>query len=671
MTKSFISGGAGFLGSHVARHCLEMGHEVVVLDDLSGGFEDQVPKGARLVVGSVCDSGLVRSLFDTGKFDYVYHLAAYAAEGLSHFIRRHNYENNVVGSMNVINGAVRQGVERFVFTSSIATFGHGRPPFKETDLPRPCDPYGIAKYAVELDLAAAHEMFGLEYTIFRPYNCYDDETEILTGGGFKRFADLVPTDGVATLNPDSGFLEYHVPSAHQKIWYEGDLYHFASKRFDLRVTPDHRIWRRTSPKGGWGFQAAADLADSGAGYFARLGNRASWSGMDPMYVCVPASRDVLGRSMHNDHQNGGERWIDAGAWAEFVGWYVTEGCRYVTRHGRYAVSISQSRKANPQKHARIVELIWQMGFNPYVHPAGKDILVHSKQLYEFLAPIGRGAHNKRLPVGVKSWATPLLQRLYDAMMAGDGDARGNRYTTVSRQLADDFCEVALKLGRAASVSRDSAGCFRISVAEAGELQIGDNRTKAVHVRREHYSGWVYDVTVRNHIIFVRRNGKACWSSNCYGEHQNLGDPYRNVVGIFMRQAMAGEPFTVFGDGQQVRAFSYVGDVAPHIAQSVEIAAAACEVFNVGGAVPYSVMDLAVRVAAEFGVGLAVRHLPPRMEVRNAWCSRDKFEAVFGLSDPAPLHLGVAKMAAWAKQAGVRMSGKRVPEVDTNLPEHWR
>jgi UDP-glucose 4-epimerase len=85
--KSLVTGGAGFIGSHVAKHCLENGHDVVVLDDLSGGFVDNIPQEARFIQGSVTDHEFIQKLFSEEKFDYVYHLAAYAAEGLSHFIR--------------------------------------------------------------------------------------------------------------------------------------------------------------------------------------------------------------------------------------------------------------------------------------------------------------------------------------------------------------------------------------------------------------------------------------------------------------------------------------------------------------------------------------------------------------------------------------------------------
>jgi len=176
--NSLVTGGAGFIGSHVAKHCLNAGHNVVVLDDLSGGFEDQVPDGAEFIKGSVTDHQLLAGLFEKHKFDNVYHLAAYAAEGLSHFIRRFNYNNNLIGSINLINEAVKHKCKCFVFTSSIAVYGPGQVPMKEDMIPVPEDPYGISKYAVELDLRSAHEMFGLNYIIFRPHNVYGENQNI-------------------------------------------------------------------------------------------------------------------------------------------------------------------------------------------------------------------------------------------------------------------------------------------------------------------------------------------------------------------------------------------------------------------------------------------------------------------------------------------------------------
>jgi UDP-glucose 4-epimerase len=179
MPKSLVTGAAGFIGSHVCDELLNMAHQVVAMDDLSGGFLENVPARAKFVKGRVENKQLVMRLFKQHKFDYVFHLAAYAAEGLSHFIKTFNYTNNLIGSVNLINAAVNAGtVKCFVFTSSIAVYGRNQLPMTEDLAPQPEDPYGIAKYAVELDLKEAHEMFGQNYIIFRPHNVYGERQNL-------------------------------------------------------------------------------------------------------------------------------------------------------------------------------------------------------------------------------------------------------------------------------------------------------------------------------------------------------------------------------------------------------------------------------------------------------------------------------------------------------------
>lgn len=176
--RALVTGAAGFMGSHVAQHCLKVGMDVVAVDDLSGGFRENVPKQATWIQGDLTQPDFVESLWKQGRFDYIYHLAAYAAEGLSHFIRRYNYTVNLLASIHLINQAVLHEAECFVFTSSIAVYGRNQVPMREDMEPMPEDPYGISKYAVELDLRAAHEMFGLDYIIFRPHNVYGERQNI-------------------------------------------------------------------------------------------------------------------------------------------------------------------------------------------------------------------------------------------------------------------------------------------------------------------------------------------------------------------------------------------------------------------------------------------------------------------------------------------------------------
>ena len=329
METVLVTGGAGFIGSHVAKELHQRGYHVVALDDLSGGFRENVSDGVNLEVGSILDRALIERLFKTHHFRYVFHLAAYAAEGLSHFIKHFNYENNLIGSVNLINAAVNYEVKCFVFTSSIAVYGKGQLPMTEDQTPMPEDSYGISKYAVEMELRASHEMFGLNHVIFRPHNVY-------------------------------------------------------------------------------------------------------------------------------------------------------------------------------------------------------------------------------------------------------------------------------------------------------------------------------------------------------GEHQNIGDRYRNVIGIFMNRIMQNEPMTIFGDGTQSRAFSYIAEVAPLIARSVEVPAAYNQVFNVGADEPYSVNTLAEVVARAMGAEANIVHLEARNEVQHAFSSHEKIRQVFGAANPVTLEEGVRRMADWAKETGPRQSG-RFGEIEIlrNLPPAWK
>jgi len=316
------------MGSHLANQLLDRGHIVTVVDDLSGGFVENVDSRAHFVQGSITDHELIDSLFSQHRFEFVFHLAAYAAEGLSHFIKRFNYENNLIGSVNLINASVNHGVRCFVFTSSIAVYGKNQLPMTEDMAPLPEDSYGVAKLAVEQELRISHEMFGMNYVVFRPHNVY-------------------------------------------------------------------------------------------------------------------------------------------------------------------------------------------------------------------------------------------------------------------------------------------------------------------------------------------------------GERQNIGDRYRNVVGIFMNQIMHARPMTIFGDGEQSRAFTYVGDVAPVIADSPFNPGAQNQIFNVGADVPYTINELAEKVASAMGVPLRVVYLEARNEVKHAFSSHDRLRGVFGYAAKVPLETGLARMAKWARASGAKQSKPFGHiEVMKSIPKSW-
>ena len=170
--KILITGVAGLLGSRLADWIIEnTDNEVIGIDDMSGGYEENIHTDVKFYKRDLSVDD-INDIFEDNKPDIVYHMAAYAAEGLSPFIRKFNYRNNLVSTASIINECIIHNVKRIVFTSSMAVYGHGNPPFTESDLPSPIDPYGIAKYGAEMDLKIAHEQHGLEYTVIRPHNFY-------------------------------------------------------------------------------------------------------------------------------------------------------------------------------------------------------------------------------------------------------------------------------------------------------------------------------------------------------------------------------------------------------------------------------------------------------------------------------------------------------------------
>jgi UDP-glucose 4-epimerase len=167
--RILVTGCAGLIGSNFCTW-LEDRAEIIGVDDLSGGVA--VPPNVTFVRANLTDPDDQHRVAAHFPVDYVFHFAAYAAEGLSPFIRQYNYKNNLVSTSFLVSESIRHKVKRFVFTSSMAVYGASPPPFDESTSPAPVDPYGIAKYACELDLKVAHEQHGLSYCILRPHNVY-------------------------------------------------------------------------------------------------------------------------------------------------------------------------------------------------------------------------------------------------------------------------------------------------------------------------------------------------------------------------------------------------------------------------------------------------------------------------------------------------------------------
>jgi UDP-glucose 4-epimerase len=176
--KIFITGIAGFLGSHLADRMIALGHTVTGNDTLIGGYVNNIPKQAEFFQIDCCDIEAMTAAMQGS--DIVYHCAATAHEGLSIFSPSFITRNIFQASVSTISAAIQNKVKRFVYCSSMARYGNQEYPFKETQAPSPVDPYAIAKVAGEDVLRCLAELNDMEWIIAVPHNIvgprqrYDD-----------------------------------------------------------------------------------------------------------------------------------------------------------------------------------------------------------------------------------------------------------------------------------------------------------------------------------------------------------------------------------------------------------------------------------------------------------------------------------------------------------------
>ena len=174
MSNVLITGVAGLLGSRMAEWILDnTEYSVIGIDNLQGGYLENIDSRVKFYKRDLAENS-IEDIFKKYSIDYVFHFAAYAAEGLSPFIRKFNWKNNALSTADVINCCITYNVKRLVYTSSMSVYGDGvkNERFYETNIPDPQDPYAISKYACEMDIISASKTHNLDYCIIRPHNVY-------------------------------------------------------------------------------------------------------------------------------------------------------------------------------------------------------------------------------------------------------------------------------------------------------------------------------------------------------------------------------------------------------------------------------------------------------------------------------------------------------------------
>lgn len=392
----------------------------------------------------------------------------------------------------------------------------------------PYDPHGSSILLRSLkDLLYLDKLREAQY-------CFHPDTEVLTDRGFIPIPQVTKKDKVACFNKENEMMEFQYPTNTIKLDFDGDLYHFKSRRIDVAVTPDHRMLiQGTSTNKEWKVIQAKDVKHT---HNFRMS--ANWVGNEMKEF------ELCGKKLKIED------------FLEFAGYLISEGClRYEENKNSYCVSISQEPKS--VCYTTIHECLNKLNLNFSISKRGSEFYTYSKNLCKALIDIfGKGCRGKRIPNWIKDLSPKLLKILLDALVAGDASTRkrGNdinyiSYSSCNTKLADDVMEVVLKCGYSPTLSvwqsttngktinMYSVGWSEDKIVSAGFRK--DKRYGKEGIYKIPYKGKVYCLTVPTGFFVVRRNGKVCIQGNCIAD--------RHIVPLWVFKLGKVDKDIIFGE----------------------------------------------------------------------------------------------------------------------------
>ncbi len=572
--RILVTGGAGFLGSHLVDRLMEAGHELLCLDNFYTGNKRNILKWLDNPYFELIRHDITEPI--RLEVDRIYHLACPASPVQYQSNPVKTVKTNVMGTMNML-GLAKRVKARFLLASTSEVYGDPDVHPQTEDYRGNVNPIGIR-------------------------SCFSADTEVLTSEGWKYFHALSREDRIATLNGERANaarkIEYHQPVEIIAERYRGKVIHFQNQDCDLLVTPNHKMYAKS--RRDWSFL--------GSGWsLIRADAPLQWEAAQMLKVAhyQGEERDWFDLSVHPLNR------IKMDDWVEFLGYYITSGTIGI-QDGKYQVILAEVGEKYEQMKACVARLLF-----PNVKLGKQEISIYSQQLYSYLEKLGP-SETRYIPRDVMCLSSRQLNIFWTSVRQGEGT--GDRYECKSGRLISDVQELLLKLGYAGNIevqeTQSQEKVYQIQVQEGSEnLRYGKQAVSE-------YDGFVYCVNVPNHVIFVRRNGKALFCGNCYDEGKRIAETLsfdyhrqnnvdirvvrifntygprmlandERVVSNFIVQALKGIPLTVYGDGSQTRSFCYVSDLVEGIIRLMN--GEYVGPVNIGNPDEYTILELARKI----------------------------------------------------------------------------
>lgn len=562
MKTVLITGGAGFIGSHLCDLLIDKGFRVVCVDNLITGDKKNISYLNASKNFKFINYDISKHIAIDEPLDYVLHFASPASPADYQKIPIQTLKAGSLGTHNTLGLALAKKA-KYVLASTSEVYGDPLVNPQPESYWGNVNPIGVR-------------------------GCFSSDTQILTIRGWKAFGSLSKGDYVATLNPNNFNLEYKKPNEIIQYKYNGKMHLFRNSKIDLFVTPNHKMYVKKKHKTDYQLiEAQMQIFWGGA----QSKTDCKWSGKELKNFYLP--------KLENNRIKNVES-IPMDVWLEFFGYYISEGCTYIRKRrqavkGReyyndsYNILIAQDKR-NKVNCDKIRDCLKKLPFN-FFHSDDHQFRIASMQLGKYLRKFGK-ASEKYIPEEFKDLSSRQLKILFGALMLGDGNKKMTKYYTKSSRLSDDIQEIALKIGLTGKISKPkNREVYCVNVRYNGRSPLRKDFLSPQYPEPKvlDYSGTVHCVNVDNHIIYVRRDGKAVWCGNCYDEAKRFAEALvmayhrihkvdtrvvrifntygpmmrkddGRVVPNFINQALANKPITVYGEGNQTRSFCYITDM---------------------------------------------------------------------------------------------------------------